>query len=129
MEILILFAMLFCHIVDDYYLQGILADLKQRAWWVCRHPTTIYKRDYIAALAAHGFSWAFMIMLPFGLWVLLNSRYNLAWLYGALVIANTIVHGFVDDLKCNKYKINLLTDQTIHVAQVITTWMILVFVV
>ena len=28
--VLIFFAMCFCHIVDDYYLQGILASMKQK---------------------------------------------------------------------------------------------------
>jgi hypothetical protein len=31
--VLIFFAMCFCHIVDDYYLQGILASMKQKNWW------------------------------------------------------------------------------------------------
>jgi len=25
-------AMLFCHVIDDYFLQGCLASLKQKAW-------------------------------------------------------------------------------------------------
>jgi hypothetical protein len=25
--------MIFCHTIDDYALQGKLADLKQQAWW------------------------------------------------------------------------------------------------
>ena len=32
-EIYILFAMIFAHIVDDFYLQGILAKMKQKDWW------------------------------------------------------------------------------------------------
>ena len=28
-----LLTMIFLHIVDDYYLQGVLAKMKQRKWW------------------------------------------------------------------------------------------------
>ena len=31
-KIVILFTMIFCHIVDDYYLQGWLASAKQKTW-------------------------------------------------------------------------------------------------
>lgn len=31
-KLLILATMIFCHIADDYYLQGILAQMKQRSW-------------------------------------------------------------------------------------------------
>ena len=32
MEIFMLISMLFCHIIDDYCLQGILASMKQKSW-------------------------------------------------------------------------------------------------
>lgn len=41
-KILILFTMIFCHIVDDYYLQGWLASAKQKSWWKRTH-----QRNYI----------------------------------------------------------------------------------
>ena len=57
MLLVLLFAMIFCHVVDDYYLQGVLAKLKQKESWPQDKPQ--YRHDYIAALAAHAFSWAF----------------------------------------------------------------------
>ena len=33
-EIFMLLFMVFLHIVDDYYLQGILASMKQKQWWL-----------------------------------------------------------------------------------------------
>ena len=45
-KVLVLFAMLFCHIVDDYYLQGILASMKQKSWWEANAPVPLYKNDY-----------------------------------------------------------------------------------
>lgn len=63
-KIFILFTMIFCHIVDDYYLQGWLASAKQKSWWEKNAPGKLYKYDYLAALFMHSFSWSFMIMLP-----------------------------------------------------------------
>ena len=121
MEILILFAMIFCHIVDDYYLQGILASMKQKSWWKEQESyCDLYKHDYIVALIMHAFSWAFMIMLPF---ILLGVK-----LY-AIVISiaiNTIIHAVIDNLKANKKKINLVQDQILHMLQIVLTWFIVI---
>lgn len=32
-NLFIILAMVFCHIVDDYYLQSCLASMKQKKWW------------------------------------------------------------------------------------------------
>jgi hypothetical protein len=39
------------------------------------------------------------------------------------------IHAFVDDLKANRFKINLIADQLIHLAQIIGTWLIFILVV
>lgn len=117
MKILFIFlAMIFCHIVDDYYLQGWLANAKQKKWWQENAPQQLYKYDYIVALICHSFSWSFMIMLPIAIFL----RFDLGWLY-LLYPINLIIHAIVDDLKCNKHKINLIQDQTIHLTQIIIT--------
>ena len=56
--------MLFCHIVDDYYLQGWLASAKQKKWWEQNASNPLYKNDYIMALVEHAFSWTFMVHVP-----------------------------------------------------------------
>ena len=43
---IILITMIFCHIVDDYYSQGILASMKQKEWWIKNAPDKQYKYDY-----------------------------------------------------------------------------------
>ena len=118
----IFFAMLFCHIIDDYFLQGILASMKQKEWWNKNAPEKMYAWDYIAALFMHSFSWAFMIMLP----IAIVARFQLGLLFLAYPI-NTVIHCVIDDLKANKHKINLLIDQTIHVLQILITWAIFAF--
>ena len=45
-KILFLLGMIFCHIIDDYYLQGWLAFAKQKEWWTKNTPNPLYKYDY-----------------------------------------------------------------------------------
>lgn len=118
-SVLILLSMVFCHIVDDYYLQGILASMKQKAWWQKQESyCDKYKHDYIIALIMHAFSWAFMISLPL---IIVGAS---EILIGIAIVINTIIHAIVDDLKANKKKINLVGDQIIHFFQVLVTWFI-----
>ena len=120
MKLFILFLMIFAHIVDDYYLQGILASLKQKTWWENQKSyKPMYKYDYIVALIMHAFSWSFMISLP-----ILYLGFT-KWIAVAIIL-NTIIHGIVDDLKANKGKINLIVDQSIHIVQIVITWVLLV---
>ena len=107
-SILILFSMIFCHIVDDYYLQGILASMKQKEWWKENYPGKFYKDDYLVALFMHSFSWSFMIMLVPTVYLLLNNIYNIRIII--LFIINLIIHAATDNLKANKRKINLVAD-------------------
>ena len=110
--------MVFAHIVDDYYLQGWLAQGKQKTWWEKNAPSPLYKRDYIVALAMHSFSWAFMTMLPLAIFLGLP---NIGAAFAFVLIGNALIHAIVDDLKANKGKINLLADQSVHIAQVLIT--------
>ena len=122
MLLVLLFAMIFCHVVDDYYLQGVLAKLKQKESWPQDKPQ--YRHDYIAALAAHAFSWAFMILLPlltFGIANNYDPLFFYVW-YPCVFILNTFIHAFVDNEKANEKSINLVTDQIIHMIQIIMTY-------
>ena len=123
-NIFILLVMIFLHIIDDYKLQGILANMKQKKWWrELKEYKEMYKYDYIPALITHSFSWAFMIMLP----IAFVLHFNIGWWVVAYIV-NMIVHAFVDNLKANKFKINLVTDQTIHIVQIVITWLIFICV-
>lgn len=122
-KILILLGMIFCHIVDDYYLQGWLASAKQKEWWTKNAPNSLYKYDYIMALFMHSFSWAFSITLLPTLYVFICGG---SW-YPLLFVGNVLLHMAVDDLKANKKKINLVQDQSIHLLQIIWTWFCYMF--
>lgn len=115
----IVVCMVFMHIVDDYYLQGILASMKQKSWWLKQESyCDKYKYDYIVALIMHAFSWSFMIMLPL-IWSF-NFVFN--WLVYSIFVVNVFIHAFIDDLKANKKKINLIQDQSIHIIQIVITY-------
>ena len=121
-KIIILICMLFCHIVDDYYLQGRLASLKQKSFWTINAPDKMYKYDYIMALLMHSISWSFMVMFP----ILIFFKFAPSYEYGILFVLNAIIHMVVDDLKANKRKINLIQDQCIHFLQLIVTLNLLI---
>lgn len=124
MKIALLIFMIFAHIIDDYYLQGWLASAKTKNWWEKNAPNKLYNKDYIMALFCHSLSWSIMVFLP----ILIYSLYNqidLNWFYLVLPI-NLIIHAVIDDLKANKFKINLIIDQNIHFTQIFITWLIFV---
>lgn len=121
-KFLILISMVFCHIVDDYYLQGWLASAKQKSWWDKNSPDKLYKHDYIAALFMHSFSWTFMMMLVPTIYIILfGGRY-----YTLVFVANLIIHMITDNLKANVKVINLWQDQLIHMIQIIGTFIVLI---
>ena len=121
-KFLIFISMVFCHIVDDYYLQGWLASAKQKSWWKKNSPDELYKHDYIAALFMHSFSWTFMVMIVPTIYILLfGGRY-----YPVLFIINVFVHMVTDNLKANVKVINLCQDQLIHMIQIIGTFIVLI---
>jgi len=123
-EVIILFAMIFCHIADDFYLQGIMKEMKQKAWWREQTDKELYRNDYIVVLFLHAFSWTCMIHVPVILPMVLSGEYiNPAW--PLLIFAiNWTIHTVVDNEKANKLSINLVADQMIHIAQVVLTWIV-----
>ena len=115
--------MILLHVIDDFHLQGILANMKQKEWWRKQEGyNDLYKNDYKTALFIHSLSWAIIISLPF--WCI---QIPVGWA-SLFIVINTGIHYYVDDLKCNKHKINLYTDQAIHFIQIFVTWFVLGYV-
>lgn len=116
--------MILCHIIDDFVFQPVcLSNLKQKTWWNEHCQGKLYRNDYKMALFIHSLSWSIMINLPL---MLLYSHND--WIIAISILINMIIHFIVDDLKANKLKINLITDQTIHLVQIILTYLILVII-
>lgn len=105
------------HLVADYYLQGCLADLKQKCWWqkqVYQFERSKYRYDYVAGLLCHALMWSLVTFIP--MMVLVTQ----GWFAG-IIICNTLIHAWIDHLKANKRYINLYEDQIFHVIQIILT--------
>ena len=129
MKIIMLMSMMFLHIVDDFYLQGILAKMKQKSWWKENTSDELYKNDYIIALVEHAFSWTFMMMFPITLCMIFRNELlcTPSWrLWFVLFVFNVVFHSLIDELKANLFVINLLQDQLFHIVQIFLTWLILV---
>jgi len=115
---------IWCHIIDDYVLQGCLASMKQKSWWaekVNDLDSTMYKHDYLIALAMHAMSWSFSIMVP----IIIAKPFCFSF-YVVAFCVNSLVHGLVDHAKANMKLISLVTDQMIHLIQITLTlllWM------
>lgn len=118
----ILLCMVFAHVIDDFVLQNTLARLKQRQWWRDNVQDPFYKHDYIVALLAHGFEWTFLILLP----AVIYTNFTCFPLILIFYATNTIIHACIDHMKANQYSINLITDQFLHLTQIIITWVVFV---
>ena len=111
--------MVFLHIVDDYYLQGMLADLKQKSWWKGKGKK--YENDYLVALIMHGFSWSFLVCLP----LFFLHNFNNPALEVALLV-NAVIHSLIDNMKANDFSINLVVDQSLHIIQILILYVIFI---
>ena len=117
--------MLFLHVFDDFCLQAILLNrLKQKSWWQEHAPDNAYRNDYRMALAMHAFSWTFAIMFPIALFF----RFEPSPVFYAVMIINMVMHYTVDDMKANQHKLNLIIDQSLHIFQILFTYIILLWI-
>ncbi len=113
--------MLLLHVIEDFSLQGIKAQMKQKSYW--EKYDEKYHDDWIPVLVGRSLEWAFFIMLPLAF----ACGFNLTCGFFVLLLVNTVIHCIVDDLKCNKFKINLATDQFAHIIQILITWAIMAY--
>lgn len=118
----------FLHVFADFNLQigGRLHDFKCKQWWLrafrdqhevpydiaCRR----YGRDYIVALALHSVVWSIVTFLPLAFRPDCPGRIALM-----TICLNAAFHGYVDHLKANRERINLIVDQFLHLVQIAAT--------
>ena len=113
--------MVLLHIIDDFFLQVVcLSKLKQKETWTEYNEKTnnLYKYDYIVALFIHGLSWSIMVHLPLFFFDISEVLLIIS------VFVNAIVHSYIDNIKANKKKINLVTDQFLHFLQILIIYLI-----
>lgn len=117
------------HVIADFNLQGILADLKQKEWWKNNYPDKKYDCDWMEALIIHSLFWSIFTFIPTYIILIAgqmngmfdNINCDAASLIITSVVINGFIHGIVDHLKANVRVISLKTDQTIHIWQIILT--------
>lgn len=122
-DISILLCMIFLHIVDDFKMQGILAQFKSRDWWRKNSPEPLYRWDWLISLFCHSFSWAFCIMLPIMVWF----GFRVPEWFVCVFVINLVIHCIIDHLKANAKKINLVADQLCHFVQIAFTFTVFIF--
>lgn len=136
-KIFILIMMILLHIVEDFHLQGILTNLKQKDWWIKElrkfpyNPDVWwdkYKHDYKVGLIVHSIENAVFVILPFMIndlyytfTVKSSNNFFIAWIIDLLLVG--ISHYKIDNLKCNKLRINLIVDQLLHLAIIVVIWL------
>ena len=113
------------HIIDDFVLQmACLNKLKQKQWWIkeCKKENINfekYQHDYLICLLLHGYEWSIMISLPF--MFLDYSSTTLTF----MITINALIHSGIDHLKANLLKIDLLTDQFLHIIQILLLYFVM----
>lgn len=123
-KVILLIAMLYAHIMDDYRHQGILAQMKQKSWWEENAPDDLYRNDYIVALIEHAFSWTVAIHVPAIIYMYLTGGSVHYVEFLILFITMWAFHALTDHSKANQHSLNLVADQLIHVVQVVGVWFI-----
>ena len=125
-KVFIFIAMILLHILEDFHLQGILANMKQKSWWQSEcvklgitYESSKYRRDHVVSLIVHALENSIFITLPLIIDSLiatfttnLNNCLFIGWAF--IIFANTVVHAFIDNFKCNSKGINLIIDQLLH---------------
>lgn len=121
------------HVFADFHLQGILASMKQQAWWgeqqakenMPEQSFINYVNDYKVALWAHAFEWTFVTYLPvFVVCAMHRDQLNMTLVYVSLLVTNALWHKLIDDGKANEGLLNLVFDQVLHVVQIVITWIV-----
>lgn len=122
MKVLLLFSMFWFHVLDEFYMQGILARLKCKRWWV-ENTKEMYHNDWSMALMIHALMWSITLHIPVVTYLYFTN--SLDSMYGFIVgtiAINQFIHLVVDDMKCNKYVLNLTQEQLLHIIQIVCTY-------
>lgn len=98
--------------------------MKQKSWWVeqCKNygfNFAKYKYDYVCSLICHALYWTLITFAPI---IFFSDLSDIG--IAAVVFCNMAIHALIDHIKANKFCINLIVDQLLHLAQIIITILI-----
>ena len=113
---------LFFHIIADYSLQGVLAQMKTVRFWKDlkereskrQDGFKISTKDWLMPMIEHSFMWSFIVHLPIMIFYTVNPMIILI-----SILTHTCFHFLIDSLKANANAINLITDQFAHMIQLL----------
>jgi hypothetical protein len=113
---------LFFHIIADYNLQGVLAQMKFVRFWKDlkeresqrKDGFKISTKDWLMPMIEHSFMWSFIVHLPIIMFYSINP---ITIIFS--IIIHTCFHMLIDSLKANTNDINLIADQLFHMLQII----------
>lgn len=129
---LLLIAMIWCHLDNDFRKQGILASMKQKSWWEQQEGyNDTYEFDYIAALWAHAIWWGIELHIPVIAYIWYKGQLTPAHI-GLLVFVMVVqiaTHKIIDDAKANLKLINLMIDQSLHAFQIVVSFVCALIIV
>ena len=114
---LLLPLMILCHIIEDFHIQGVMADMKQASFW--RSYGEKYANDWKPVIILHGMEWAILTSMP----CLVMSWFDIPLWFVLVIVAMGLLHAYIDHLKANVGKINLITDQTLHMSQIMIIYL------
>ena len=105
--------MILMHIISDFNLQtDFMSKFKQYKNWEPYNDSGKYTYDYQCVLFMHATSWSILTFFP------LLLAYKDVLSYALIVVFNIFIHKYIDNLKANKMKINLIQDQIFHFIQI-----------
>lgn len=108
----LLLLMILCHIVEDFHIQGVMANMKQKSFW--KPYGEKYARDWKPVIILHGMEWAILTSMP----CLVASWFDVPLWFILVIVAMGLLHAYIDHLKANVGNINLIIDQTFHLIQI-----------
>jgi len=123
-DIKLFLLVLLLHFIADFNLQlgAGLDKFKSVDWWRKIMGETIwgtadeqfrkYKHDYKVAMAIHSVVWALVTFAPC-IWLCTSAKAMLS-----ILAVNAVAHYYIDNLKANRYRLNLVQDQILHLLQV-----------
>ena len=129
---LLLIAMIWCHLDNDFRKQGILASMKQKSWWEQQDGyNDTYEFDYIAALWTHAIWWGIELHIPVIAYIWYKSKLTPTRivLLVFVMVVQIATHKIIDDAKANLKLINLVIDQSLHVFQIFVSFVYALIIV
>ena len=91
-KILFIVITILAHLLDDFFFQTILSNMKQKSWWKQNYTDEQYKNDYKMALFCHSLEHSCMIMIPS---IIYNIAYPSSYDQSSYIINNKCNNSYV----------------------------------